>query len=581
MQRNLKNNYLNIKYFILLSIFLVPGFLFSQELEDRFNYSGDMIVQGFFIGRDVPLNRPEDLGLEDSDTGSALGFPYDSVCDRPDWFDDDQTRAAIDSRCSEQDDYYRTRLRLSASFKPSDFVEIVYGLEVGFLTFGRESDVYGPGSGGKGSGRTNLETQKLYMDVHNEDRSAFIRTGIMSYSTPEGIVLAGSGAGVLGALELPEFDSYLEGLVVRSEDNSWVDNDSNGFSDSNYSDTHLAMARWKWSGIANLHTEFYGLYKADSDAGSYKLEETSKLYWAGLYSSLRQGPVTFVFHIIGNGGDFHRVNTFEDAPAITRPWINSQLATHGYKSFDLSTLSNTAVLDYLNATGSTGPYYDAFYRQLPRKRHKVAGGAAHVELNYRATDRISIILSAAAGSGRADPYEPDGSSSDFRHDQFRTAGSAFQFSEIGVDSSGGYSLFPGGSLTGIMAKGLYAKVQAFENLEVGAGYYSFRLLHDPVLTYNAYYTAYPVYTRAMYDSSAYPYLVLDYQTRFTSHPGFRKPSRYLGEEVDLRFAWKLWSGFSVSGYAAWFDVGDGLRAIKDMEYGDDLYEVSFSVKQSI
>ena len=570
---------------LLLVTALIPRVLFAEDaLEDRLRVQGDMFLQGFYLERDVPLSRPEELDRLDTKTDEALPFPYDGVCNRPSWFTDNETRAAIASRCSERDDFFRTRLRLATSFTPSRFVEIVYGIEVGYLTFGRESDVSGPGTGGKGSGRTNLETQKLHMDIHTEDRHASLQTGILNYSTPEGLVLAGSGAGFLGHLDLPSLDSNLEGMYIRSEDNSYIDNDSNGFSDSNYRDIHLALARWKWSGLTSLHTEFYALYREDDNPGSEDRDhyETSRVYWAGLYANFREGPITLTVHLVGNGGEFHRPATYDDIPVLARTWTVNQLTSRGYTLLDSDgSPANTTAIDYYALDqGTGGALTDAYYHQLPRRKHRIAAGAGHIQLNFRATDLVSIQASMAAGSGRPG-LEPDGSSADYRLDQFRTAGSAFQFSDIGVDSSGGYSLFPLGKLTGILAKGVSVKYQIFENLEFEGGYYSFRLMESPVMDYNAYFTKYPVYLRAGLNGEGWPVPVVDTDVRFTSHPGVRSSDRHVGEEINLRFSWKLWSGFDVAGMAAWFDIGDGYRAIKDVEYGDDLYEVSIGIRQEI
>lgn len=584
----IRNNNINGIIFYI-KLLLMIGLMFAsykieaaEEKESRLDYQGDIFFQGFYLQRDLPLIRTDELGRTDS-AGTLLPFPYESVCDSPEVVRS-LYNPGVNSRCKEEDDFYRMRLRANFSYRASPFVDILYGMEVGYITFGREDNVYGPDSGGGGSGRTNLETQQLLMKIHNATDRASLSAGVFSFSTPNGIVVANSGAGFKGNLEFPGQYSSVEAVFIRSEDNSRRDDDSNGFSDSNYRDVHLGILDWKFTGIPNVRSELYGVYRRDGDPDPSASDggETSQLYWGGLYLTFSIGPVDFVIHGVGNAGSFTRANKYDHLPVYNRILILRTLEASGYTLNPDTLIGENLSLDGLTDLPGTLPYLatitDAYQAALPGEKHRVNAGAGNFEAAWQASDFVRVVFAAAGATGRLG-LEEDGSLSDYRADQFRTAGSAFQFSDIAVDTSGGYSIFSGGRLTGLNTGGIRLLFRLYESLEAHLAYSSVHLNHRPAMRGNAYYTKYPFYLTYQVDTEGRVSPIIDWNVRFTQHPGIRESTLYLGEEWDAGFSWRPWTGFLLEGKAAWFDSGDGYKILKDVQYGDDIYEFSLAAKQ--
>jgi|GEM_PF-1286566 len=515
MNRNILKSTFSSRPFriFLFCCLLFSGFqsrLFAESaVMEKFDYKGDIFFRGFYLSRDLPMKKQND-SLCAKDEYLSYFIP--------------PAAAAVHSPCKEADDYYQTRFRLDTSFRPGAYADVVYGLEVGHLTFGKDNPgSTGPGSGGKGSA-TNIETRQLFLDMHNLDKTMSVRAGLFPVGTPHGIVLASSGAGIHTSYEgkLNSLDlSYL-----RKEDNSIVDGDSNGFSDSNYNNVHLGVLSWKFSGISWLKTDTYFVYRKDSDTSDEGKDgnETSSMGWAGLYAQLRYKKFTLLLHGIYNHGTFKR-------PFAYYPSLLEKLAFFPEIKY---------------------AYDTALLAGYPLKsRHEVDAGAGEMEISYQIFDTTKLTLMAAGASGRLG-IEPNGDPVDYRRDQFRTAGSAFQGSDIAVDSSGGYSIFSLGKLTGVVQKGIRIDNDILQNLSIQIAYYTFDAYRTPTITYNNYYQLY-----------------LD----------TKKPDNHLGEEWNMKLGWKIMTLLSLDLRAARFDAQNGYKILYDVEYGDEIYEFSASLTQ--
>lgn len=501
----------------LILLLCAPEPLFSQSTAeaDRFDYNGDMLIRGFFTSRDLPVEKQ---------TTTLCPNPFQANTE--DSTDSSGTSTAGNTKCREERDFYTARFRLNLAFRPSNYVDIIYGLEVGEVEFGDSSaGDTGPGSGGTGSGSANLETRELRLKIHNEEDTLSFHAGIFPYGTPSGFVAATSGAGFYVNYSALDWYSEFELYYIKKEDQSRVDRDSNGFNDDNYKDVDVVLANWKYSGLPGYRSELYGLYRSDNrtEDEDGNIRDTSRLYWAGLYQRYRWGRFSFMLHVIGNWG-----NIYSPDRQLPRQ-------------------------DLLEGSSILGQYEEA-ERYIPNQREKnsVAAGAGEAEIGYQITDGIKLSLAVAGASGRRG-VEPDGGSVQYRKDQFNYAGQAYQFSEIAVDSSGGYSLFTLGDLTGLIARGIRLEAQVFESVDTLLGYYSLHSYRTPTIDYNQF---------------------------FTRFPGGRTPSSYFGEEVNWRVNWRPFSDLTLSAYVAYFDAGDGYKVLRDVEYGDNALEILVSAQQT-
>lgn len=479
-------------------IFMPLASLWPQDGFDRFQYNGSMNVRGFYLWRDLPLLRQEE-----------------SVCPGP--------GSDVRSLCREELDYYQARLRTNLAFRPSAYADILYGLEVGYFTFGRD-DVprVGPGSGGQGSGAANLTTRELRLRLHNSSDTLAFNSGVFYYGTPEGLVLANSGAGFLFEFDRPQWDSAFNVLYFRKEDNSRIDGDSSGFSDDNYQDVVLSAFSWEYTGVSGLRSELYGVYRGDDrsvdDNGEFK--DTERLYWGGIFLRYRYGSFGLSFHAVGNWGRIYR-----------------------HESIVEPVMLDDEIIQDLIPPGASEPDF--------RAKYAVNAGAGHLRFTYQITDRLELIASIAGASGRLGA-EPDGSDSELRNDQFRDAGTGFQYSNIALNASGGYALFANGKLTGLVPRGIAVQWQVFESIESELGYYSIRFYWTPTIDYNQF---------------------------FTEFPGGKRTTDYLGEEWNLRLTWRGFSDLTVESRAAMFVAGDGYKVLNDIKYGDRMYEIMVMVNQ--
>lgn len=507
---------------LIATLIHAPLFAQSDDTLERFSYDGSVLARGFFLWRDIGLaSSPTSPGVERDQQGY---FEYFACQSNP--------ATCRTTREREEQDFYTIRLRLNLAFRPSEYVDILYNLEVGDVTFGRdESDRSGPGTGGQGSGRTNLETRQLLLRFHNQANTTEGSAGIFLFSTPSGLVVATSGAGARLRHEVEGISSRFEGIYIRSVDNSRIDGDSNGFSDENFSDINLGILSWKWSQIRSLRTEMYGVFREDDDASTEdvtdSVQETSRVYWGGLQLQYKLGGFELKLHGVGNWGRFHRP------------------------------LSADPKLSKIAATDSTDPLQSFFIEALKpplREEYTVNAAAGEAEIGYQVTDRTRVALVYAGASGRLPgDTESDASNIEYRTDQFRTAGQSFQFNEISVDDSGGYSIFSGGRLTGLQIGGIRVRFQPLSELETRVEYYHLRAYRTPTIAGNT------KYTRAFRQDN---------------------PGTFLGEEWNLRLVYSFFNDLKVGARIGWFNAGSAYKVLRDTEYGDDLYEVQVTVNQT-
>ncbi|MBX7059272.1 MAG: hypothetical protein K1X75_14500 [Leptospirales bacterium] len=490
----------------------------QSEDSERLQYNGEVFARGFVLTRDLPA-----AGSANGAGGLRAPQSYAEYirCNI-------SPELCKQSPQRESQDYYGMRLRLDASFRASDYVDALFGIEVGEFVFGREQSRSGPGSGGRGEGASNLETRRLLLRAHDRENLRVLDIGVFSFSTPGGLVLARSGAGARFYLDPDLADLSLDTVYFRAVDSSQIDGDSNGFSDRNFADIDIAAFRLRYSGLRWIRPELYAVYRNDGDLSREDPLQTdaerSRVYWAGLYAQFQRDWFEATLHGVGNWGRFER--PLSENPRLIRIAVDRS--------------------DPLSA-----PLASALQAPI-QKQYRINAGAWQIEIAARIFDQLRLALVSTGASGRPEgDQEPDGSSPAYRADQFRTAGSSYQFSEIAIDDSGGYSLFVSGRLTGVAAEGIRIRYRPLEQLEIKLAYYRLRSIHPITLRYN----------------SNYNFLQL------------RSPSSFLGEESNLRLQYDIFRDLKLFASFAWFNAAAGYKSLADARYGDYLAEAQFGVTQ--
>lgn len=491
-----------------------------------------MLVRGFYTSRDLPLERVQSEPCPNPAEAGKAG--------------------SVQSPCKEAKDYYTARFRLNLVFTPNAFTDIYYGLEVGDITFGQDNAaVTGPGSGGKGSGAVNLETREMRLRFHNESGTLYFDSGVFPVGSPAGLVLATSGAGFRLVGEVKSLYSSFQLVYLRQADDSIKDGDQNGYSDESYKDVNLLYANWRFFGFQHWNVDSYAIYKRDpveyDDAGA--LRDISQLYWAGSQVRYTKGGFSFMLHGVINAGVVSSTTDIETSGTSNQLYIPS------FTNDGNVLWTGTDSVALRKASSSWEAFRLALIEEArlafpsSRRRYPVRSGAAQFEVSYRISDGTTLSLSGAGASGRLNA-ETDGRTQSYRKDRFFTAGPAFQFTEIALDTSGGYTIFANGELTGLRAYKLEWKQKFTSAIEGRTSYTNIRSAHGLDGSYNQFY-------------------------------GWWKgpPSSDLGSEWNVVVDWRPFAQFVLTAKAAIFLPGRGYRFLMDAEHGSAIREYSLYLLQ--
>jgi hypothetical protein len=148
--------------------------------------------------------------------------------------------------------------------------------------------------------------------------------------------------------------------------------------------------------------------------------------------------------------------------------------------------------------------------------------------------------------------DPNGDPGEYGRDRFRTAGSGFQFSDITLDSSGGYSLFAGGNLSGVTQKGIILRYSPYESIELTGTLFSVDLFRTPSIESN---------------------------TRYRLHLNTNRPTAHFGDEINLKGVWYILTDLTLILRTARFNAGEAYKILYDVDEGDTIEETSFSLEQ--
>lgn len=516
---------------------LCSGALVSMYAENnRFAYDGDMLVRGFYLSRDLPLARVQS---EPCPTAGAPNTASTVV-------DPTQNATEARSRCSERQDFLTSRLRLNANFSPNLYTDVYYGIQVGELVFGRDQPgLVGPASGGKGSGAVNVQTRELRLRLHDEAKTTYLDAGIFPVGSPAGIILATSGAGVRLEGESKSLFSAYQLVYLRQVDTSLRDGDGNGYSDETYKNVNLLYGTWKYYGWERMNLETFVLYRRDAEEydANRVAKDISQLYWVGQEQRYSKGAVSVMCLGIANlgvvsstkrvdltGGD--RFVSFVEDSRMTRTESISVRRLNPVTAYQLDMVAQG----------------DAAFPGS-RSRYPVRSGAGQFELALRLSEGTTLALGGATGTGRLGP-EPDGRDTEYRADRFRTANSGFQYTDIAVDTSGGYTIFRGGALTGL-------RVWSFQLRQKVSTTLDSRIMLSRIAAQNE--------------------LNGDYNQAYGWWKG--PGSAHLGNEADALVEWRPVAQLVISWRAAIFLPGRGYRFLMDAEHGSAVREASFSILQ--
>ncbi|GIX41727.1 MAG: hypothetical protein KatS3mg129_1460 [Leptospiraceae bacterium] len=401
--------------FFLYLVFLfwkIP--IFAQETLSNLLYDGDILLRSFFLSRDI-LTKKQIL--------ESCPNPVE-VYENP--------STTPNTKCKEKRDEHKIRFRLNLLFSPNAFTEVYYGLEVGDVTFGKEKNQNGPESGGSGSGATNIETRELRLSIHNQIKTTLFDIGIFPYSTPDGLVLATSGAGIKFRHEFKELNSLLETVYFKLQDNSFIDNDSNGFSDENYKDVELISTSYKIFRFSDVIPQFYFVYKRDpvEKDENNNPKDTFQYYWSGIYFQYSYKNWNIYFNLVNLQG-----------------YLLSET-----KIIENDSFLKTYFPDIYNIIQNQNNAFPKSRRKYPKNAY-----AGNLEISYRPLNDLKISYVLTGATGRAG-LNNDGTVTDYNKDQYKSAGGSFQFSEIGVDTSGGYSLLNIDKLSGMIVSGIRSRI---------------------------------------------------------------------------------------------------------------------------
>lgn len=502
----------------------------------RLAYDGDMMVRGFYLSRDLPLTRVQS---EPCPLPTAATNAQTTV-------DPTSNASASRSRCSERDDFFTSRLRLNADFSPNLYTDIYYGIQVGEIVFGRDQPgSVGAASGGKGSGAVNVQTREMRFRLHDEAKTTYFDVGIFPVGTPAGIVLATSGAGARLEGEYKPFYSAYQLVYLRQVDTAFRDGDGNGYNDETFKNVDLVYGTWKYFGWESVNLETFVLYRRDPEEydANRVARDISQLYWVGHEERYSKGAISAMWLGVANLGlvsSTQRVDLTGSDRLIRFPFSPGVQAMDSLSLRRLNPVVATEQ-DLLSQGNAAFPG--------SRSRYPVRSGAGQFELAFRVSEGTTLAIGGATGTGRLGP-EADGRTSDYRMDRFLTANSGFQYTDIAVDTSGGYTIFRGGALTGLRVVNFQIRQKVSTTLEGKLMVARLSAQNELNGNYNQFYG-------------------------WWSGPG----SSHLGNEADLLMEWRPLAQLVVSLRAAMFAPGPGYRFLMDAEHGSAMREYSFTLLQ--
>ncbi len=501
----------------LLLLILFSSAIISQDAEQRtiLEFSGSFRMRAFNMGRDYPLSRKNsilpiyDKQAENNAKSEAAQNAFNEELDAK-----LKGNPSTITKQSESMRYYDARALLNLNFITSRYLDGLWGIQVGDIPFGgrgsgttrTEPTLIGSGSGGElgqPSG-TNVQTNFLYINFKLPAQSFNIRTGIQLFSSAQGRVLYTNGAGVQFTKDIRNKNATLEGGWIRARDRSIVYPDGNGFNSKNYINTNIYFLKLKLNPFRSVKNELYSYFLSDTDRTD-SAKETGFLFWHGLFNEFTFSRMSFSIHGILNTGTLKSANPYRD-----------NLGSEIYTKYD---------------------------------RHKIKGGLFDIQFNYNYTDKITLGLIGIGTTGRPG-YERDGVSASNRGNGYRTLSPGFAISNIGIDFTGGYALFSGKTMSGLIEYGAFSNILVYGPLQLTLGYYRLYASKSPEIENN----------------------------RIFNLDAGKKTTNYMGHEYNFNVRWNVFRDLQLLFRSGVFVAGDGLKVLFDSQYGKRIYEAFFTLE---
>ncbi|EPG74002.1 hypothetical protein LEP1GSC058_3426 [Leptospira fainei serovar Hurstbridge str. BUT 6] len=498
-------------------VFLINP-LSAQEIEEKtkIDLQGNYRVRGFNLGRDIYSSRQTPVTPFDK---QAFQNQYQQNVNN-------QIQNEINARSrglpttlspSREDmTYYDTRMTLNMNFATSKYFEALAGVQIGDMIFGGkgvgQSSNIGPGQGGEATYSTavNIQTNFLYLNFKLPEKSFTTRVGLQLFTSAQGRVIYIPGTGVTMTKDIRNWNMTLEGGWLIAKQNNLTDLDKNSFADKNYQGNNIYFYKVKTSFFNNARHELYSYYMDDTlrdiqdTNGVYGLvsrqSQSGQLFWHGLFNEFNFSDFTLVVHGIYNHGTLHSLNPYRDTSG-----------NEVYRKYD---------------------------------RYAIKGAFFDTQVSYRYNESLTLNFIALGSTGRPG-YEKDGTRSNLHGSGYQTLFPGYSVSNIAIDFTGGYALFPGGNVSGLYEYGLFSDIVVAGPIVLTLGYYRLYGTKSPLMDNN----------------------------RFYNSDNFYQTSAYFGQEYNLNLRWNAFRDMQILLRSGYFISGNGFKAYMDTTGGTFLREL--------
>ncbi|TGK27989.1 hypothetical protein EHQ12_13940 [Leptospira gomenensis] len=499
-------------------LLLIPFALFSQEIEEKtkLDFQGNYRVRGFNLGRDIYTFR------------QTPATPYDRNTFKTE--EQQANQKILDNEISERlkgnpstlspqkEDisYFDTRMTVNMNFNTSKYLEALWGVQVGDITFGGkgfgQNSTTGPGQGGEAgfTSPVNIQTTFLYLNFKLPEDAFSLRVGQQLFSSPRGRVVFTPGTGITLNKDFRLWNTTIEAGWFVARQNAQLDLDKNTYADKNYLGTNIYFYEIKTSFFNNVKNELYSYFLDDTINSIEKTtnakgnvialdSEVGQLFWHGLMTEINLSNFGFVIHGIYNHGKVQSLAPYRDAAGNVL-----------YNRYD---------------------------------RHTISGGMADLQFSYRYSENLTFNLVGVGSTGRPG-YDKDGTKANLRGGGYKTLLPGYSVSNIANDFTGGYALFSAKDSSGLYEYGINGDFVVYGPLLLTLGYYRLYGTKSPYIENNRY---------------------------FNAENGY-KTSAFFGHEININLRWNAFRDMQILMRSGYFVAGDGLRAYLDTTHGKILRE---------
>lgn len=403
----------------------------------------------------------------------------------------------------ENQQYADTRLNLNGRYNVSKMIDLNVGFQIGDVRFGGANNnvvkqannpfdptLIGFNSGGEinKSSGINFQTTFLYANVKQNDW--YVRIGLQQFSSPQGRVLFANGTGIMLNKDFISLKQSVQAGYIRGTDKTINDVDGNGFNDNRKPvGINIYYVKWKWYYFRNYKMEAFSYGYENNDSTI----EKGHLYWTGIYNEVNFNKLQFTLQPIYQHGVLYKTTN----------------------------------------------------------RHYIKSGLLDVGINYSFTSSLTANLFFIGTTGRPG-NNLDGNPNYLKGNGYKPLIPLIGTSNIGLDYSGGYSLFSGRTFTGLNTAGIGVSYRT-GNFLIVPGYSILNATKSPYIQNNTIY----------------------------NEKSFYKTSTHLGQELNLNLTYFIDINSKFIIRSGIFRADDGLYALLNTIKGRYMreilvfYEISF------